>query len=79
LRGIKICFEGFERNIARANRIAFVVQLQVRVGEPMPVSFVEEIRKISGVAVEAPRSCFYYSHGEEGVGALVTNQRFSFA
>jgi putative ABC transport system permease protein len=65
---------GFERAIAHANRNALVVQTRVREAAPMPISCVEEIRRVSGVTDVAPRSYFYYSHGEaEGVGALATN------
>src|SRR5687768_13490603 len=65
---------GFQRAIAHANRNALVVQTRVRGGAPMPISSVEEIRRVPGVTDVAPRSYFYYSHGEaEGVGALATS------
>jgi putative ABC transport system permease protein len=39
----------------------------------MPISYVAEIDRISGVTDVAPRAYFYFSHGEaEGVGALAT-------
>ncbi len=64
---------GFEQAIERANRNALVVQTRVRGGAPMPISAVEDIRKVPGVTDVAPRAYFYYSHGEaEGVGALAT-------
>jgi putative ABC transport system permease protein len=70
---------GFQRAIAHANRNALVVQTRVRGGAPMPISSVEEIRRVSGVTDVAPRSYFYYSHGEaEGVGALATRPEVFF-
>ena len=70
---------GFERAIARANRNALVVQARIPGGDPMPISFVDKIARISGVTDVAPRSYFYYSHGEaEGVGALATEPAVFF-
>jgi putative ABC transport system permease protein len=64
---------GFARAIANANRNALVVQTRVQGGAPMPLSSVAEIRKVHGVTDVAPRSYFYYSHGDvEGAGALAT-------
>lgn len=71
--------EGFDRAIARSNRNALVVQTRIRGGAPMPISSVEEIRQVPGVTDVAPRSYFYYSHGEaEGVGALATSPEAFF-
>lgn len=64
---------GFERAIDRVNRNALVVQTRISGSGPMPISYVAEIGRISGVTDVAPRAYFYFNHGEiEGVGALAT-------
>lgn len=64
---------GFDRAIANANRNTLVVQTRVRGGANMPISSIDEIRKISGVKEVAERAYFYYTQGDaDGVGALAT-------
>ncbi len=49
---------GFERGIANAQRDVLISRPRVRGGAEMPISAIEEIRKIPGVKEVAPRAYF---------------------
>lgn len=64
---------GFDRAIANARRDVLAVQTRVRGGGLMPVSSVEEIRKIPGVRDVAQRAYFIGNQGDAmGLAALAT-------
>ncbi len=57
---------GFERAIAAANRNVLAVMTRVRGGANMPISSMDEIRKVPGVKEVAPRAYFMGSMGGPG-------------
>ncbi len=57
---------GFERAIAHANRNVLAVMTRVRGGRSMPISSIDEIRKVPGVKEVAPRAYFIGSVGGPG-------------
>jgi putative ABC transport system permease protein len=64
---------GFERAIANARRDVLAVQTRVRGGANMPISSIEEIRKVPGVKEVAQRAYFIGRQGDAvGLAALAT-------
>jgi putative ABC transport system permease protein len=57
---------GFDRAIANANRNVLAVMTRVRGGASMPLSSIDEIRKVPGVKEAAPRAYFMGSVGDPG-------------
>ena len=57
---------GFDRAIAAANRNALTVMKRVSRGANMPISSMDEIRKVPGVKAVAPRAYFTGWLGEPG-------------
>lgn len=64
---------GFERAIARAQRDLLITRPRVRGGANMPISALEEIRKLPGVKEVAPRAYFMGRKGDQdGLAAIAT-------
>jgi putative ABC transport system permease protein len=64
---------GFDRAIANARRDVLAVMTRVQGGGLMPISSIEDIRRVPGVRYVAQRSYFVFDQGEDtGMAALAT-------
>lgn len=61
---------GFERAIANAHRDTLITRPRVRGGASMPISSMEEIRKIPGIRDVAPRAYFMQTQKDPGAPAV---------
>jgi putative ABC transport system permease protein len=65
---------GFERSIANSQRDVLISRPRVRGGAEMPISAIEEIRKIPGIRDVAPRSYFTGMRtADDGFPAIATH------
>jgi putative ABC transport system permease protein len=70
---------GFERSIARSQRDMLTTRPRVRGGANMPISAIDEIRKISGVKEVTMRAYFMGKKGDnDGLAAIATQPDIYF-